>query len=83
MFGGSASQHGYTSTWHALKSIYTKEGFKGLYRGSGLSVMRSMVGSGANLSSYSLLKEHLLNKEWKDNVWTDMVCGLSSGVVSW
>ncbi|KAI8924735.1 mitochondrial carrier domain-containing protein, partial [Entophlyctis helioformis] len=76
-------QHGYASVWDALRTIYKNEGFRGLYRGSGLSMGRSMVGSGANLSSYSMLKEYLLvEAKWKDNAFLDMVCGLASGVVS-
>jgi solute carrier family 25 protein 34/35 len=43
---------------------------------------RSIVGSGANLASFSLMKEYLMERQWKDNAFLDMVCGLSSGVVS-
>jgi Mitochondrial carrier protein len=77
-------QHGYSAVWNALSSIYKKDGVKGLYRGSVLSMGRSIVGSGANLTSYSLLKEHLtVERHWKDGVLTDMVCGMASGLVSW
>jgi hypothetical protein len=76
-------QYNYTSVWGALKSIYGQEGFKGLYRGSGLSMCRSIIGSGANLSSFSLLKEYLIvEKSFKDSALVDMVCGLSSGGIS-
>lgn len=39
-------QHGYTSVWGAIKSIYKTEGMRGIYRGTVLSMARSMVGSG-------------------------------------
>jgi hypothetical protein len=76
-------QYNYTGVWSALKSIYLADKVKGLYRGSLLSVGRSIVGSGSNLASFSLLKEYLLLElHWEDNALLDMVCGLSSGVVS-
>ncbi|KAJ8329995.1 hypothetical protein BDV3_003335 [Batrachochytrium dendrobatidis] len=76
-------QHGYTGVWHALKSIYNKEGVSGLYRGSLLSMMRSIVGSGTNLAWYSMMNEYLIvEMKWNDNALLDMVCGLSSGIVS-
>lgn len=85
--GNSAAvghQHGYTGVWHALTVIVKQDGFKGLYRGSLLSVSRSILGSGANLATYSLMKEHLiLERGWADSALLDMVCGLTSGLVSW
>lgn len=64
--------------------IVKQDGAKGLYRGSLLSMSRSILGSGANLASYSLMKEHLiLEKGWADSAILDMVCGLTSGLVSW
>lgn len=76
-------QYAYTGVWHALRTIYTGEGFKGLYRGSLLSMARSIVGSGTNLSAYSMMKEFLLlEHKWKDSLSLDVVCGLSSGIVS-
>ena len=45
---------------------------------------RSIVGSGTNLASYSMIKEWLQRERgWADTVTLDMVAGLSSGVVSW
>jgi solute carrier family 25 protein 34/35 len=75
-------QHNYTGVWQALKSIYSAEGMPGLYRGSLLSMSRSIVGSGANLGSFSIMKEYLMERNWKDDAILDMVCGLSSGVIS-
>ncbi|KAH6588419.1 hypothetical protein BASA50_009375 [Batrachochytrium salamandrivorans] len=76
-------QHGYTGVWNALGSIYRKEGITGWYRGSILSMFRSIVGSGTNLAWYSLMNEYLtVEMKWKDNALLDMVCGLSSGIVS-
>lgn len=60
-------QHGYTGVWSAIRKIYQQEGFRGLYRGSVLSMGRSIVGSGANLSSFSIMREYLnVEQKWKD-----------------
>ncbi|KAI8900457.1 mitochondrial carrier domain-containing protein [Globomyces pollinis-pini] len=76
-------QHGYTSVRGALYSIYQADGLKGLYRGSVLSMGRSIVGSGANLSSFSIMKEYFsVEHNWADDIWLDMVCGLGSGIIS-
>ncbi|KAI8907819.1 mitochondrial carrier domain-containing protein [Gorgonomyces haynaldii] len=76
-------QHGYTGVMSGLYRIYSQEGFLGLYRGSVLSMGRSIVGSGTNLASYSLMKEALITDYgWKDSVWLDMIAGLASGAVS-
>ncbi|TPX32135.1 hypothetical protein SmJEL517_g04724 [Synchytrium microbalum] len=77
------TQHSYKGVWDALRSIYVSEGLKGLYRGSVLSMGRSVVGSGSNLASYSMIKEWLQRERgWADSAWTDMAAGLASGVVS-
>ena len=46
--------------WHVLKSIYTKEGLKGLWRGADASMMRTGIGSAVQLSSYDFFKRNLL-----------------------
>ncbi|KAI8821304.1 mitochondrial carrier domain-containing protein [Fimicolochytrium jonesii] len=77
------TQHGYTGTWNALSSIYKADGVRGLYRGSILSMFRSIFGSGSNLAAYSIMKDYLITeRQWNDNAWLDMVCGLASGIVS-
>jgi hypothetical protein len=60
-------QHGYTGVISAIKKINREEGIKGLYRGSALSMGRSIVGSGVNLSSFSIMREYLnVERKWKD-----------------
>ncbi|TPX46974.1 hypothetical protein SeLEV6574_g02905 [Synchytrium endobioticum] len=77
------TQHSYNGVWHALKSIYMSEGIKGLYRGSVLSMGRSIVGTSTNLASYSMIKEWLQKERgWPDTIALDMVSGIMSGVVS-
>lgn len=70
-------QHGYTGVVSAIKQIYSQEGVRGLYRGSVLSMGRSIVGSGANLSSFSIMREYLnVERKWKD------VCPLYVGTIA-
>ena len=76
-------QHGYTGVWNALGSIVKSDGYTGLYRGSVLSICRSIVGSGTNLAAFTLMKEYLMmERKWEDNAWLDVTCGLGSSIVS-
>ncbi|KAI9188702.1 hypothetical protein H9P43_000123 [Blastocladiella emersonii ATCC 22665] len=78
-------QHGYTGVWMGLRTIVSQEGVNGLYRGSAMSVGRSIVGSGANLSAFHMLKDYLMDPTgpaWDDGVKTDMVAGMASGLAS-
>ncbi|KAJ3332781.1 hypothetical protein HDU76_013108 [Blyttiomyces sp. JEL0837] len=76
-------QHQYRGVWDGLYQIVKLDGVKGLYRGSVLSMGRSMVGSGMNLSSYSLTKEYLIvGYGFKDDWILDMIAGMNSGVVA-
>lgn len=56
-------QHQHTGTFSALVQIYSKEGLKGLWRGSISSLPRIGVGSSCQLSSFSVAKEFLERHE--------------------
>ncbi|ORY00080.1 mitochondrial carrier [Basidiobolus meristosporus CBS 931.73] len=71
-------QHGYSGLSDALVSVIKRDGIVGLYRGSMMSMARSLVGSGANMSTYSLSKEYMLRKGYEDSAWVDIVCGFYS-----
>ncbi|KAJ3085368.1 hypothetical protein HK102_000067 [Quaeritorhiza haematococci] len=76
-------QHNYKGVLHALKTIVSQDGFTGLYRGSVLSMSRSVVGSGTNLASFTMMKEYLILKAgWKDGWGLDVVAGFGSSIVS-
>ncbi|KAF9581144.1 hypothetical protein BGW38_001952, partial [Lunasporangiospora selenospora] len=77
------NQYAYTGTFSALRSIVVTDGFMTLYRGSVISIARSMFGSAANLTTYSLLKDHARNN-WgaQDGVMLDMTSSLASAFVS-
>ncbi|KAF9304395.1 hypothetical protein BG003_001715, partial [Podila horticola] len=77
--GGLAvgNQYAYTGTFSALRTIVTTDGAMTLYRGSMISIARSMLGSAANLTTYSLLKDHARNN-WgaQDGIMLDMMSSL-------
>ena len=50
-------QHAYRGMFHAFSELIRGEGIKSLYKGSGMSMLRSVVGSGTNLASYSWMRE--------------------------
>ncbi|CAG8769078.1 10233_t:CDS:2 [Gigaspora margarita] len=77
------NQYGYTSVISALRRIMSEEGgIKGLYRGSMISVGRGILGSAANLSSYTMLKDYAKREGYSDGIPLDMVCSLMSAFVS-
>ncbi|KAF9969204.1 hypothetical protein BGZ73_008555 [Actinomortierella ambigua] len=77
------NQYAYTGTWSALRTIIANDGVMTLYKGSLISIARSMAGSAANLTTYSLLKDHARN-QWavKDGIMLDMTASLVSAFVS-
>lgn len=50
----------YTSTWQALKSIYSAEGALGLFRGVDAAILRTGAGSAVQLPIYNFVKYELL-----------------------
>jgi hypothetical protein len=72
----------YRICFHATALIYKNEGgFKGLYRGVGVTVVRAAVVTAAQLSTYDHTKHLLINKTsfFKDNFATHLVSSLVAG----
>jgi len=77
------NQYGYVSVPSALRQIMANEGgVMGLYRGSMISVYRGILGSAANLSSYTMLRDYALREGYPEGVPLDMGCSLLSAFVS-
>ncbi|CAG8460720.1 4929_t:CDS:2 [Paraglomus occultum] len=53
-------QHNYTSTLTALKEVYSQSGVRGLFHGVGASMLRTGVGSSAQLPSYFFVKRWVM-----------------------
>jgi len=63
-------QHAHASMSHGLKSIYAAQGLGGLWRGVNGAVVRVMVGSSAQLSTFSSVKAWLEANHWfPPNSW--------------
>ncbi|CAM9313588.1 unnamed protein product [Chrysoparadoxa australica] len=72
----------YKGTLDAFRSIHATEGWKGFVRGIDGAVPRVMVGSAAQLSSYSSCKSLVLSTGWfKDDLWCYTVSSLCAGLV--
>ena len=73
-------QHSYTGMGSALRSIYASGGVSGLFSGSSVNVLRSMVGTPTNLTIYTVMREAALRRGIPDNSGTDMICSLTSSL---
>jgi len=74
------TQHGYTSSWSAFKSIYHADGVPGLFRGASASMLRVCTGSVSQLTTYDWLK-HWVKKttQWQDGLKLHFSASLLSG----
>ena len=82
--GETGYQHAYEGVGSALTSLVRDEGMAGCFRGIGVSILRGILGPGAQLFAYNELKrkltqEHGLNPA---SFSTHVVCALGSAVVS-
>jgi solute carrier family 25 phosphate transporter 23/24/25/41 len=53
----SMNEYKYNGTWHALKTMAQKEGFKSLYRGLLPNYLKVAPAMGVTFYSYELCKE--------------------------
>lgn len=54
------TQHHYRGAWHGLRTIYSTEGFRGLYRGVSAAMIRTGFGSSVQLPTYFFAKRRLV-----------------------
>jgi solute carrier family 25, member 34/35 len=77
-------QHEYVKrgTLFSLRTIYGAEGFKGLWRGSQASMLRTGIGSSVQIPCYELVKGYLLRKEYfEQGMHIHFVSSLATGLV--
>lgn len=77
------TQHGHTSAIGAFKTIYKNEGIFGLWRGVNAVVLRAVIGSSSQLTSFAIAKDFL--KEYNimfatNPVLTSFVASIIGGV---
>jgi len=76
-------QHNYSGMWSAFRDILKKNGPVGLFKGSGVNVIRGIFGTSANLSTYSYLRDYTMdNKILPDSSLTDILCSSLSSFVT-
>ena len=56
-------QHGYTGVFDGIRRMVTEEGVQGMYKGVSASMLRLALGSAAQLSTYSRIKEWALTTQ--------------------
>jgi len=73
----------YSGVWHAVKTIYHDEGWRGYYKGVGPTVQRACVLTGTQIPSYDHSKHlvlHWVGKE-HDGLLVHFVCSMFAGLV--
>ncbi|KAF8323850.1 oxaloacetate carrier [Clavulina sp. PMI_390] len=75
-------QRYYKGTWDALSSVYAAEGLKGYIRGMDAAMLRTGMGSMAQLPSYNYAKSQLVSKlnMNPDSIGTFLLSSTISGV---
>lgn len=66
-FNAVGQQTYYKGAFDGIKTIYSAEGFKGLYRGVDAAILRTGAGSAAQLPVYFYTKNILINHGFDDN----------------
>ncbi|XP_004506849.1 mitochondrial arginine transporter BAC2 [Cicer arietinum] len=82
----SQSKESGTSPVKVAKNIWRKEGFRGMYRGLGITVMRDIPSHGFYFWTYEYIREQLhpgCRKSGQENVNTMLISGGLAGVASW
>lgn len=73
----------YRNFVHGFTSIYTGDGISGLYKGASATVVRAMVLTASQLSSYDHTKHVLIRDyDWKDSTPTHIVSSVVAGLVT-
>lgn len=63
------AQHAYTGMWSGLRSIYSEDGIRGLFRGASASIIRVTTGSVVQLSTYDRTKAAVMERTgWGESV---------------
>jgi len=76
------TQHHYKSSFHALSTIFRAERFRGLVRGIDAAILRTAMGSSAQLPTYNWTKNQLVSRGIlpSNSIWTYLASSAASGV---
>ncbi|XP_045161278.1 solute carrier family 25 member 35-like [Mercenaria mercenaria] len=77
------TQHPHDSMMKGFTMIFKKHGVLGLWRGTTAAVSRVMVGSAAQLSTFSTAKEYVVNLKLfeEHSVFNSLMASISGGIV--
>jgi solute carrier family 25 protein 34/35 len=81
-FNPVGAQHNYRSPVHALSTVVKAEGIKGLARGVDAAMLRTAMGSSAQLPAYNFAKGQLISRGIlpEKSVWTYLLSSTFSGI---
>ncbi|KAJ8320851.1 hypothetical protein KUTeg_002438 [Tegillarca granosa] len=76
-------QHPHESMLHGFQTVYNQYGVLGLWRGVNAAVPRVMVGSAAQLSTFSVSKDYIGRMELfpKESLWTTLFASMLGGIM--
>lgn len=80
--GASAgdTSYKYRGPIHGLRKLHATEGVKGMWRGTGISMIRSASVTGPHLTTYSYVKEVFVEKQWmRDSTPLHILASLCGG----
>lgn len=78
-FNPVGAQHHYKSTLEAFRKIVLAEGPRGLFRGMDAAMLRTAMGSSAQLPAYNLAKSYLTDWGVKEGAWMYLAASTFSG----
>lgn len=78
-FNPVGAQHNYPTAFSGLRQIAAKEGMKGLTRGVDAAMLRTAMGSSAQLPAYNFAKTQLKTWGMGDGIATYLIASTFSG----
>ncbi|KAI9267956.1 mitochondrial carrier domain-containing protein [Phascolomyces articulosus] len=70
-------------SWQIIKEILVRDGFRGLYQGGWITIIRDAPSYGVYFWVYEGMKRLLETDAGKSNAWQLLLAGGTAGVVSW
>eukprot|EP00038_Savillea_parva_P020823 m.32612 g.32612 ORF g.32612 m.32612 type:complete len:299 (+) comp4903_c0_seq1:43-939(+) len=76
---GAAAFH-YNGPIDGLRKLHAAEGVRGMWRGTGISMVRSAVVTGPHLTTYTMVKDAFIRNQWlKDSPPLHILASLAGG----
>lgn len=76
-------QHGHSGALEAVRTIYLQHGILGLWRGVNGTMLRALVGSSSQLTTFALTKDKLRENEFlrQSTLLTSLIASIFSGLI--